>query len=346
VKDSILLFGGSSEERLVSVASAQNLTKNYEFSECWFIHQDGRLTRVTRDELLAHQRAFEVPFKPRESAFCNSIRQALPALKGKVVFLALHGTEGEDGKLQASLETEKIAFTGSGSESSRNCFDKLKAKRIVLENQIRTAPQIQIKKDHGPKMTAELSAFAQQHKKIVIKPVESGSSIGLHIVETQPQLEKAVADILKSPYSIYMAEKFISGRELTVGVLQAQDLGAPPVALPASEVVLSAGRNFDYKGKYLGEGTTEITPAELTPQELSLAQALAIAAHKALGCYGYSRTDMILTPDGNPVFLETNTLPGLSKASFVPQQLAVIHVPIQSFVADQLDLAKRRYKAL
>jgi D-alanine-D-alanine ligase len=343
VKDSILLFGGSSEERLVSVASAQNLTKNYEFADCWFIHQDGRLARVTRDELLQHQRAFEVPFKPRESSFSNSILQALPALKGKVVFLALHGTEGEDGKLQASLETEKIAFTGSGSESSRNCFDKLKAKRIVLENQIRTAPQIQIKKDQSAKMIAELSAFAQQHKKIVIKPVESGSSFGLHIVENQAELEKAVTEMQKSQYSIYMAEKFISGRELTVGVLQSQELGAQAFALPASEVVLSAGRNFDYKGKYLGEGTTEITPAELNPQELMHAQALAVAAHKALGCYGYSRTDMILTTDSNPVFLETNTLPGLSKASFVPQQLAVIQMPIHSFVADQLNLAKRRY---
>jgi D-alanine-D-alanine ligase len=135
-------------------------------------------------------------------------------------------------------------------------------------------------------------------------------------------------------------ENFITGRELTVGVTQIEnDL----VALPASEVILNEGRSFDYNGKYLGSGTTEVTPASLTEAELEAAQRLAIEAHLAFHCYGYSRTDMILAADG-PYFLETNTLPGLSKPSFVPQQLLAADIPIKTFIEEQIRLAEIRYE--
>ena len=113
-------------------------------------------------------------------------------------------------------------------------------------------------------------------------------------------------------------------------------------ALPASEIVLNEGHSFDYNGKYLGSGTTELTPAPLTEIEMKRAQQVAIQAHKALGCYGYSRTDMILS--GQDVyFLETNTLPGLSKPSFVPQQLQAAGMSVEQFISRQLILAAKRY---
>jgi D-alanine-D-alanine ligase len=113
------------------------------------------------------------------------------------------------------------------------------------------------------------------------------------------------------------------------------------VALPVSEVKLEEDAAFDYAGKYLGKGTTEVTPAVLTQAEWEAAQTLAVLAHRAVGCYGYTRTDMILTASG-PVFLEINTLPGLTKASFIPQQLAASGRDLTMFLNTQLELARRR----
>ena len=112
-------------------------------------------------------------------------------------------------------------------------------------------------------------------------------------------------------------------------------------ALCPSEVLLVQGANFDYEGKYLGIGSKEITPAEVTETEKKQCQELALKCHKAFNCYGYSRTDMILTPQG-PVFLETNTLPGMTKASFFPQQLEAERIPFQQFIDDQLVMAQQR----
>ena len=152
------------------------------------------------------------------------------------------------------------------------------------------------------------------------------------------QLKKALEKIKESGFGDYIAEKFIVGRELTVGVFQTpQGLKA----LPPSEIILSEGRSFDYEGKYLGQGSTEITPADLTPKEIALAQNIALASHEALGCYGYSRTDMILTAEG-PIYLETNTLPGLSKPSFLPQQLNVADIRFNQFIEQQIELALAR----
>jgi D-alanine-D-alanine ligase len=112
-------------------------------------------------------------------------------------------------------------------------------------------------------------------------------------------------------------------------------------ALPPSEVRMDPGRAFDFAGKYLGKWTREITPAEVSPEVTRAAQELALAAHRALGCVGYSRTDMIVGPQG-PVFLELNTLPGLTRMSFIPQQLAAEGTPMLTFLQGQIELAKQR----
>jgi D-alanine-D-alanine ligase len=120
----------------------------------------------------------------------------------------------------------------------------------------------------------------------------------------------------------------VSGREITVGVY---DGPKGPIALPASEVVLDRGRRFDYEGKYLGLGTKEITPADLTDELRQACEEVALKAHEHVGCRGYSRTDMIVSERG-PVFLEINNLPGLTKASFIPQQLKVAGITMADFV--------------
>ncbi len=338
MKSSILLFGGKSEERLVSVASAQNMARQFDFAEIWFLHKNGSLARVEKAELLAHQKIFEVEFETFEEPFAKSVSEALPRLKDSSVFLALHGTEGEDGTLQKILEDAKVAFTGSGSVSSRNAFLKDISKSIVTKKGVPVAPQMMVNHSNANELKSSITRFYQEHKKIVLKPLANGSSIGLHIIQDTESLERALNALASNPYGDYLAEKFLEGRELTVGILQSE---TGLVALPPSEVILSKGHSFDYHGKYLGRGTTEITPAELSPSEVAAVQALAKTAHQALQCYGYSRTDIILTPMG-PVFLETNTLPGLSKASFVPQQLAAAGISFQNFIEMQLKLAEAR----
>lgn len=113
--------------------------------------------------------------------------------------------------------------------------------------------------------------------------------------------------------------------------------------LPPSEVILERDAHFDYEGKYLGVGNREVTPAALTVREAAAAQALSMIAHSALGCFGYTRTDMIMTSKGI-YYLETNTLPGMTRASFIPQQLRAAGISLESFVQGQLALAKRRYE--
>lgn len=338
--NAVLLFGGSSEERLVSVASAQNLCAQYQFSQLLFLNLKGELFEVSQTELLLHRDVFTKEFIPLRDPAAKSLEEFFPELKGKVVFLGLHGSQGENGDLQALLEQHRLHFTGSGSLASRIAFNKDQALKEISDTGILQPLQVHIKVRNIDKMEAELEGFLLKHKKMVLKPTASGSSFGLFIVQNVTELAKAMAEIKSGQFTEYIAENFIRGRELTVGVYQQAD---ELMALPASEIVLNEGRAFDYEGKYLGSGSTEITPAELSNDELLAAQKLALDAHLAFGCYGYSRTDMILTSHG-PYFLETNTLPGLSKPSFFPQQLQAADIPFLHFIQAQIALALRRYE--
>lgn len=336
----ILLFGGNSDERLVSVASAQNLAQKYPFDELWFLHFEGAISRVEKKELIAHQRPFEVEFVPKAEPFAAGLEAALPHFKGNAVFIGMHGTQGEDGKIQSFFEKNKIAFTGSGSVSSQNCFDKVKAKKILRETGTPLATELTLSASERSTWPMRLRDFFAKNGAMVVKPVANGSSVGLYIVRSPEQLDVTVKELSQSKLGDYLIETFLAGRELTVGVMEKKDGSVK--ALPASEaIVLNEGSSFDYQGKYLGRGTKEVTPAELTDAEMKAAQALALAAHKALNCRGYTRTDMILTEKG-PIYLETNTLPGMTKASFIPQQLEAAGIKVRDFLEEQLFIANKR----
>jgi len=337
MKKTVLLFGGSSGERLVSVASAQNLTTQYPFSELWFLHSNDAISLVSQDELLKHKDPFQVEFKAQQKPFANSLEEALPQLKEKIVFMALHGTQGEDGTIQGLFESAKVKFTGSDSSSSRLAFEKDKAKVAVAKVDIAVAPELVLEGKDLKNAATTIQSFYKKHGKMVVKPIASGSSIGLHIISDEESLDTAVKSLSTETFGNYLLERFIQGRELTIGVFHSNHELKP---LPPSEVVLNEGHSFDYQGKYLGRGTTEITPAVLTSDEIKKVQEIAVKAHKAMGCYGYSRTDVILTSTG-PVFLETNTLPGLTKASFIPQQLTAAGMNFREFIEGQLALAEQ-----
>ncbi len=335
----ILLFGGNSEERLVSVASAQNLASQYSFDQLIFQDFKLRLFEVSLKELNQHKDVFKNEFVPQSEVLAENLEAGLRVFEKALVFLGYHGSQGENGEVQKLFEKHRICFTGSGSQASQQAFEKNLAKEVMRHTRAKMAQEFQLKVENLDTLKPKLTQFLIQHKKIVLKPTSSGSSFGLHIVDSAEKLETALVEIKKSDFSSYLVESFIKGRELTVGVTQTS---AELISLPASEVLVTEGHSFDYDGKYLGTGSKEITPAILSKDEMQMAQQLAIQAHLAFGCYGYSRTDMILTDEG-PYFLETNTLPGLSKPSFVPQQLLAADITFKSFIEAQLQLAAQRY---
>ena len=339
MRDLVVLFGGPSSERKVSVASAQNVASVLEQAEAWFWAPGGAIHRVERAALLSHARPFEEEFVPAGAAAYGSLQEALddPRSQALTFILALHGTGGEDGAAQKLFEERRIAFTGPGATASAKAFDKEWAKQLAAAAGVPVAESVHLPRGDQATVGSALLGFLARHEHIVAKPVAGGSSVGLHLVGSVADAQRAAAAIAASGEE-YLAEAFVSGTELTVGIV---DDGRGTRALPASEVRVEAGRAFDYEGKYLGKGTREITPAEVPPEVSQAAQRIALAVHKALGCEGYSRTDVICGPKG-VVFLEINTLPGLTGMSFIPQQLAAEGTPMLAFLEEQISLARRR----
>ncbi len=338
--DVVILFGGTSEERMVSVASAQHVCRLLPDAEVWFQAPDGSVTPCPRDALLAHADPFTRPFVPPLAPAFGALEQALDssAAAGKTFFLALHGGAGEDGTTQAALEARGLAFTGSNSRASASGFDKKRTKALARAAGVRVVESRELPVGDEQGAAESLAEMLERWGPMVAKPIRGGSSVGLFHVREPGQVPALAAEIARSGLP-YLAEIFVSGRELTVGVVE--EPGGTLKALPCSEVLLDAGRAFDYEGKYLGKGTVEVTPAELEPELSREAQEVALNVHRALGCEGYTRTDVILGPQG-PVMLEINTLPGLTGASFIPQQLAAAGIDVREFVLGQLELARAR----
>jgi D-alanine-D-alanine ligase len=330
-----ILFGGDGSERRVSVASAQNVAALLEEASLWFWRLDGSVISIDRRELLLFERPFERDFTPGAGTSWPSLPAGLDSsdARGRVFFLALHGGAGEDGTVQELLEERNLAFTGSGAESSRIAFDKLEARGRLAARGVGVAEATAVTEDAATH--ERLARLFEKHDKVVVKPVADGSSHGVRIVSNERELDAAIAHVVTHPETRHLAEAFIQGRELTVGVI---DEEGGLEALPCSEVVLEAGRTFDFDGKYLGKGVREITPADVPVEMAREAQSVALTAHDAVGCRGYSRTDIIMGKDG-PVFLEINTLPGLTRASFIPQQLQAAGIEMSRFLDRQIEIA-------
>ena len=337
----ILLFGGDSDERLVSVASAQAMAQALGEPTLWFLSKAGLVYEIDFAELINHKNTFTKEFVPNVEARFSSISEALASSEstGKTFVLGLHGGSGENGTLQALLEHYGRAYTGSDAQSSKRAFDKLATKACLKDFPITMAPHIILTPENAE---SQLAQFLEQHQEIIVKPICGGSSLGCTFVRKKDQLAALGTLISQAPAQSYFAEKIIHGRELTVGVIEN---GSAPMGLPVTEIIVNKDRNFDYEGKYLGQGTSEITPADISETLTREAQRLAVAAHVALKLDGYSRTDMIASPDGL-YYLETNTLPGLAKESLVPQQLAAIHITLREFLATQIRIAKERHQRI
>lgn len=232
-----------------------------------------------------------------------------------VAFNALHGKGGEDGSIQGLLDLLGIPYTGSGVLASALAMDKDAAKRLFTVARIPTPPWILVTRDSWKTSRRKLLTTIRRRlgTRVVVKPNRSGSSVGMTVKPSQRELPRAIMKALREDGSACLVEPLIKGRELTVGVLGV----AKPQALPVIEI-RTRRKFFDYRAKYDDATTQEIVPAPIPPRIARRAQALAIACHIALGCRGYSRTDMIWHGRGIDV-LEINTLPGLTSASLLPK---------------------------
>jgi D-alanine-D-alanine ligase len=229
-----------------------------------------------------------------------------------VVIIALHGKGGEDGTIQGVLELLGIPYTGSGVLSSALAMDKSMCKRVLAMDGIPVPGEIRIESGKAPSLdllNAEIySTFGYP---VIVKPNSGGSTIGCEIVQSSDGLGEALKNAFKCDSTI-LVEQFVSGVEITAGLLGNED----PEVLPLIEIEAKGGF-YDYEAKYAPGGSSHIIPARISPLAESLARDYAIRSHKALQCRGMSRVDMMVNGD-QPYVLEVNTIPGMTPTSLLP----------------------------
>lgn len=226
-----------------------------------------------------------------------------------VAFLCLHGKYGEDGTVQGLLDIVGIPYTCSGVWSSALAMDKPKAKVFYEKAGVPTPPSVTVRKGE----TVDVSVIVEKlGEHVVVKPGNEGSAIGVFIVEGQASIEKALSKALEIDDEV-LIERYISGTELTVAVLGNEDA----VALPIIEIIPKSAF-YDFESKYAADGSQHICPARLPEDVARKVQNEAVKAHKALSCSGTSRSDFILEEDGSCWCLETNTIPGMTATSLLP----------------------------
>jgi D-alanine-D-alanine ligase len=246
-----------------------------------------------------------------------------------LAFITIHGTFGEDGQLQEILEKRGVAYTGDGVEASRAAFDKILSKEKFREHGVVTPEWEVIEVGQRPTISVPL----------VVKPARQGSTVGVVIVKDASELDSAMAEAAKYDRKL-LIEKFVSGRELTIGILGDQ-------ALPILEIIPKGGF-YDFNNKYpflnpqAGGGAEHVCPAEIDPNKTKQVQKQALHAFRALGLVVYGRVDVLLPDSGNPSVLEVNTIPGMTEASLLPEAAAAAGINYVDLCARIIALSRAR----
>lgn len=306
-----VLFGGRSAEREVSLMSGT-----------------GVLAALRAKGIDAH------PFDPAERSLAE-----LAAEKFDRVFIALHGSYGEDGTLQGALEQLGIPYTGPGVMASAIAMDKVMTKRICLSHGVPTPKFAAL--DSESSSAEQLQAAVKEFGlPLMLKAPHEGSTIGIAKVEAADQMQ-AGFDLCAQYDEVVLVEEFIQGRELTVPVI---GKGNSARALPIVEIRAPQG-NYDYQHKYFSDATEYLCPAPFDDAFSKRVQALAVAAFNAVGCTGWSRVDfMVRESDNEPFLLEINTSPGMTSHSLVPMSAKVAGIDYEDLCVEILRLAKLELK--
>ena len=308
-----VLFGGDSMERDVSIASASQVVGALRSRGHQIVAYDsgrGRLEAADERRLFTGR----IDSRPPDQKSVSSLPTVVSApdlADVDLVFLAMHGGSGEDGTVQALLDLAGIPYTGSGKLGSALGWDKDVAKRLFVAAGVPTPDWL---------MAPISSSAAAQWLgfPLIVKPNGQGSTVGLTLVRTPPELDAALELAGRFDAQV-MLERYIDGRELTVGILDDQPLAV-------GEIISNTGPIFDYAAKYQPGGAEEIFPADLTPEQTEKIQSLAVRVHRALKLDVYSRVDFRMDSDGRFWCLEVNTLPGLTEASLLPRAAAAVGI--------------------
>jgi D-alanine-D-alanine ligase len=292
-----VLLGGKSAEREVSLKSGGMV-----------------LAALRKKGVDAH------PFDPKERDVQDLVKERFAR-----VFIALHGRFGEDGTLQGVLEWLGIPYTGSGVLASALAMDKVRTKRLWAADGLPTAPY--------EVLTGEtnLGAVAKRlGTPMFVKPASEGSSVGMTKVKKAQDLEEAYA--LAVNYDpVVIAEKFIDGAELTVGIVGERVLPIIRIETPREF--------YDYEAKYIANDTRYLIPCGLSDKKEKELQALSLKAFRALGCRGWGRVDLMLDKRGRPFLLEVNTSPGMTDHSLVPMGARAVGISYEDLCVKVLELA-------
>jgi len=313
-----VLMGGTSSERNVSLASGIRIvealrTRGHEVTP--MDPARGVIKAAEERDLSTGSVGTEPPSLEALARFAEGT--FLPNLTGMkeikeadVVFLALHGGQGEDGTIQALLDMAHVKYTGSGLLSSALAMDKDLSKKLFRTEGVKTADWLM-----APVTTEQVEGILGLP--VVVKPSKQGSTVGLSVVKKRADLAAAIEEAAKYDDEV-MVEKFVPGRELTVGILG-------EVALPVGEII-SKHEIYDYECKYTAGMAREEFPAKLPKEATEKVQQQALLAFKALKLRGYARIDFRLTSEGEFYCLEANTLPGMTELSLIPQGAAAMGI--------------------
>jgi D-alanine-D-alanine ligase len=332
-----VLFGGTSEERDVSISSAAQVIKALRSVGHSVVAIDTVLGPLSPEEdaRILTSSVNDTPPPPNVLAQLPSAAFDLLRFReltdADVVFIALHGGTGEDGTVQAMLDMAGIPYTGSGHAGSAIAMNKNVAKCLFSAAGIRTPRWLML-----PGGADDI--LRRVGYPLIVKPNRQGSTVGLSLVRAPEALDDAVKLARRFDTQV-MVEQFIEGRELTVGVLGAN-------ALSVGEIFVKAGEVFDYRSKYQAGHVLEQFPADLPTDTLEAAQRIALRAHALLELDGYSRTDLRLDAQGNLWCLEVNTLPGMTATSLLPQSAAASGIAFPQLCEQICFAAVDRHKVL
>ncbi|MEE1197132.1 MAG: D-alanine--D-alanine ligase [Lachnospiraceae bacterium] len=340
----VVLAGGISTERDVSIVSGIGVCKALRAKSHRAILVDVYFGKENVNLSEAFPEVYDVD---AEAEYIRSFNDQVDALRGKkdffganvielcksadMVFLALHGEDGENGKVQATFDLFHIKYTGTDYLSSAICMDKGLTKVILNAAQVPTPRGITLKKNKHKK---ELSAYTMKFP-VVVKPCCGGSSIGVSIVDNQKDYEKALEAAFSYEDEI-VVEDYIHGREFSVGVINGK-------ALPVIEIAPLEGF-YNYENKYKAGSTIETCPANLPEDITRKMQEYAQKGFKALGMDSYGRLDFLMNENEDLYCLEANSLPGMTPTSLLPQEAAALGMDFPTLCEELIRVSLDKYK--
>ncbi|MEI1278315.1 D-alanine--D-alanine ligase [Leptospira venezuelensis] len=340
-----VLFGGTSTEHEISLRTGTFISKTLSSMghsvKPILISRDGRwvIPKEYRPEFPEGNSKNPEEYLKEFEEIHSTTAGAFSSLDCDIAFLGLHGTSGEDGSVQGFLKVLGIPFTGSDVKASALAMDKVRANRLFQLAGMSVAPFWELRKKEYSENPTLVESSGLQYP-LFLKPVEGGSSFHTFRIEGPEDLRKRLPEFFDAEEHAIL-QKFLKGTEVSCGVWEKKE-GSKRIleALPPTEII-PGGEFFDVESKYKPGLSQEITPARLPEKIISKIQEQSILAHKTLGCEGYSRTDFIVVGE-TPFVLETNTLPGMTETSLIPQQAKAAGIPIQTLYQSLIDQALER----